>query len=95
MSATELEAFFAGQTYPPKAVLDKLATQTDQDTALRVGAPPAPRGVAGSLNRTSAIRLASALRVTRRRCQRCYTSLRLDALEQAERHFPRFVNKAG
>ena len=48
--------------------------------ALRVGAAPAPRRVAGSLNRTSAIRLASALRVIRRRSQRCYTSLRLGAL---------------
>ena len=35
---------------------------------------PAPCRVAGSLNRTSAIRLASALRVIRRRSQRCYTS---------------------
>jgi hypothetical protein len=35
----------------------------------RVGAAPAPRRVAGSLNSTSAIRLASALRVIRRRSQ--------------------------
>ena len=48
--------------------------------ALRVGAAPAPGRVAGSLNRISAIRLASALRVIRRRSQRCYTSLRLGAL---------------
>src|SRR5271157_84167 len=32
------------------------------------------------LNRTSAIRLSSALRVIRRLSQRCYTSLRLGAL---------------
>ena len=43
-------------------------------------AAPAPRRVADSLNRISAIRLASAFRVIRRRSQRCYTSLRLGAL---------------
>ena len=55
--------------------------------ALRVGAAPAPRRVAGSLNRTSAIRLASALRVIRRRCQRCYTSRGLGVLVEPERLF--------
>ncbi len=63
-------------------VFDRRATKHPAKirAALRVGAAPAPRRVAGSLNRTSAIRLASALRVIRRRSQRCYTSLRLGAL---------------
>ena len=66
----------------PAVVFDRRATKHPAKirAALRVGAAPAPRRVAGSLNRTSAIRLASALRVIRRRSQRCYTSLRLGAL---------------
>ena len=66
----------------PAVVVDREATKHPAKirAALRVGAAPAPRRVAGSLNRTSAIRLASALRVIRRRSQRCYTSLRLGAL---------------
>src|SRR4249919_873635 len=66
----------------PAVVFDRRATKHPAKirAALRVGAAPAPRRVAGSLNRTSAIRLASAWRVVRRRSQRCYTSLRLDAL---------------
>src|SRR5208283_4171642 len=67
----------------PAVVFDRRATKHPAKirAALRVGAAPAPRRVAGSLNRTSAIRLASALRVIRRRSQRCYTSLRLGALD--------------
>jgi len=63
-------------------VFDRRATKhpAKSRTALRVGATPAPRRVAGSLNRSSAIRLASALRVIRRRSQRCYTSRGLGAL---------------
>jgi hypothetical protein len=45
-----------------------------------LGAAPASRRVAGSLNRSSAIRLTSALRVIRRRSQRCYAILGLGAL---------------
>jgi hypothetical protein len=60
----------------PAVVFDRRATKHPAKirAALRVGAAPAPRRVAGSLNRTSAIRLASALRVIRWRSQRCYTS---------------------
>ena len=70
-------------------VFDRRATKHPAKirAALRVGAAPAPRRVAGSLNRTSAIRLASALPVIRRRSQRCYTSLRLGALERVSEHF--------
>src|SRR5580704_7822641 len=66
----------------PAVVFDRRATKHPAKirAALRVWAAPAPRRVAGSLNRSSAIRLASALRVIRRRSQRCYTSLRLGAL---------------
>jgi hypothetical protein len=55
-------------------VFDRRATKHPAKirAALRVGAAPAPRRVAGSLNRTSAIRLASALPVIRWRSQRCY-----------------------
>src|SRR5580692_1445425 len=71
-------------------VFDRRATKHTAKfrAALRVGAAPAPRRVAGSLNRSSAIRLASALRVIRRRSQRCYTSLRLGALGRSHRFFP-------
>src|SRR5260370_17136719 len=66
----------------PAVVFDRRATKHPAKirAALRVGAAPAPRRVAGSLNRTSAIRLASALRFIRRPSQPCYTSLRLGAL---------------
>src|SRR5580700_12246846 len=45
----------------PAVVFDRRATKQPAKirAALRVGAAPAPRRVAGSLNRTSAIRLAS------------------------------------
>src|SRR5271165_5402425 len=61
----------------PAVVFDRRATKHPAKirAALRVGAAPAPRRVAGSLNRTSAIRLASALQVIRRRSQRCYYGL--------------------
>ena len=61
----------------PAVVFDRRATKHPAKirAALWVGAVPAPRRVAGSFNRSSAIRLASALRVIRRRSQRCYTSL--------------------
>jgi hypothetical protein len=63
-------------------VFDRRATKHPVKirAALRVGAVPVPRRVAGSLNRSSAIRLASALRVIRRRSQRRYISLTLGAL---------------
>ena len=66
----------------PAVVFDRRATKHPAKirAALRVGAAPATRRGAGSLNRTSAIRLASALRVIRRRSQGCYTSLRLGGL---------------
>src|ERR1700735_2142752 len=66
----------------PAVVFDRRATKHPAKirAALRVGAAPAPRRVAGSLYRSSAIRLASALPVIRRRSQRCYTNLRLGAL---------------
>src|SRR5580704_9604909 len=73
----------------PAVVFDRRATKHPAKirAALRVGAAPVPRRVAGSLNRTSAIRLASALRVIRWRFQRCYTSLRLGALLGMKRCF--------
>src|SRR5580700_4501516 len=77
----------------PAVVFDRRATKHPAKirAALRVVAAPAPRRVASSLNRTSAIRLASALRVIRRRSQRCYTSLRLGALVHAPAQIDKYL----
>jgi hypothetical protein len=56
--------------YPMWSLTDEQqSTRPESALAVRVGAAPAPRRVAGSLNRVSAIRLASALRVIRWRSQ--------------------------
>jgi hypothetical protein len=49
-------------------------------TALRVGAAPAPRGVAGSLKVTQPFASPAPCEAIRRRSQRSYTSHRLGAL---------------
>jgi hypothetical protein len=73
--------------YPLWSLTDEQqSTRPKSAQALRVGAAPAPRRVAGSLNKVSAIRFASALRVIRRRCQRCYTSHGSGALARATPH---------